>query len=93
MLAFYLIVKFNYSFSKATRKAIEEAKERLIMPPVLDEREPIDDVLAEDKLLEGTETTKYVFTDLTYSVPHRVSNSVFFQDLTILNFKITFRFE
>ncbi|KFQ43446.1 hypothetical protein N333_05308, partial [Nestor notabilis] len=56
---------------KATRKAIEEAKERLIMPPVLDEREPIDDVLAEDKLLEGTETTKYVFTDLTYSVPHR----------------------
>ncbi|KFQ22551.1 hypothetical protein N332_09378, partial [Mesitornis unicolor] len=56
---------------EATRKAIEEAKERLIMPPVLKEREPIDDVLAEDKFLEGTETTKYVFTDLTYSVPHR----------------------
>ncbi|KFW77432.1 hypothetical protein N305_07245, partial [Manacus vitellinus] len=56
---------------KATRKAIEEAKEKLIMPPVLDEREPIDDVLAEDKFLEGTETSKYVFTDLTYSTPHR----------------------
>ncbi|KAF1461506.1 28S ribosomal protein S22, mitochondrial, partial [Pygoscelis antarcticus] len=56
---------------KATRKAIEEAKEKLIMPPVLNEREPIDDVLAEDKFLEGTETTKYVFTDLTYSIPHR----------------------
>ncbi|KFV89906.1 hypothetical protein N327_10894, partial [Fulmarus glacialis] len=56
---------------EATRKAIEEAKEKLIMPPVLNEREPIDDVLAEDKFLEGTETTKYVFTDLTYSIPHR----------------------
>ncbi|XP_074009549.1 small ribosomal subunit protein mS22 isoform X3 [Numenius arquata] len=62
---------------EATRKAIEEAKEKLIMPPVLKEREPIDDVLAEDKFLEGTETTKYVFTDLTYSVPHR---TVFQQD-------------
>nr|XP_009939449.1 PREDICTED: 28S ribosomal protein S22, mitochondrial [Opisthocomus hoazin] len=57
--------------NQATRKAIEEAKEKLIMPPVLNEREPIDDVLAEDKFLEGMETTKYVFTDLTYSVPHR----------------------
>ncbi|KFP25600.1 hypothetical protein N325_04792, partial [Colius striatus] len=56
---------------KATRKAIEEAKEKLTMPPVLNEREPIDDVLAEDKFLEGTETAKYVFTDLTYSIPHR----------------------
>jgi len=46
------------------------------MPPVLNEREPIDDVLAEDKFLEGMETTKYVFTDLTYSVPHRVSNDI-----------------
>ncbi|NXS10962.1 RT22 protein, partial [Neodrepanis coruscans] len=56
---------------EATRKAIEEAKTRLVMPPVLDEREPIDDVLAEDKFLEGTETTKYIFTDITYSTPHR----------------------
>lgn len=46
------------------------------MPPVLNEREPIDDVLADDKILEGTETTKYVFTDLTYSIPHRVSNII-----------------
>ncbi|NWX85271.1 RT22 protein, partial [Nothoprocta ornata] len=56
---------------EATNKAIAEAKERLRMPPVLNEREPIDDVLAEDKILEGTETAKYVFTDLTYSIPHR----------------------
>ncbi|NWI21073.1 RT22 protein, partial [Crypturellus soui] len=55
---------------EATRKAIAEAKERLRMPPVLNEREPINDVLADDKILEGTETAKYIFTDLTYSTPH-----------------------
>lgn len=43
------------------------------MPPVLEERAPINDVLAEDKILEGTETAKYVFTDISYSIPHRVS--------------------
>lgn len=74
----FLTVKLKYCFFpyKATRKAIEEAKTKLIMPPVLNEREPIDDVLAEDKVLEGTETAKYVFTDLSYSIPHRVSNVI-----------------
>lgn len=43
------------------------------MPPVLNEREPIDDVLAEDKILDGIEPYKYVFTDLTYDIPHNVS--------------------
>ncbi|XP_006125053.1 small ribosomal subunit protein mS22 isoform X3 [Pelodiscus sinensis] len=57
--------------AEATRKAIQEAKELLKMSPVLSEREPIDDVLAEDRILEGTETAKYVFTDITYSTPHR----------------------
>ncbi|XP_019388636.1 PREDICTED: 28S ribosomal protein S22, mitochondrial isoform X2 [Crocodylus porosus] len=56
---------------EATKKAIEEAKHKLKMPPVLSERKPINDVLAEDRLLEGTETVKYVFTDLTYSIPHK----------------------
>lgn len=58
---------------EATRKAIEAAKVRLKMPPVLEERVPINDVLAEDKILEGTETAKYVFTDISYSIPHRNS--------------------
>ncbi|XP_020841506.2 small ribosomal subunit protein mS22 [Phascolarctos cinereus] len=56
---------------EATRNATEAAKKRLKMPPVLKEREPINDVLADDKILEGTETAKYVFTDLTLSIPHR----------------------
>ncbi|XP_021570599.1 28S ribosomal protein S22, mitochondrial isoform X2 [Carlito syrichta] len=56
---------------EAMRQAVEAAKVRLKMPPVLEERVPINDVLAEDKILEGTETAKYVFTDISYSIPHR----------------------
>ncbi|XP_060623903.2 small ribosomal subunit protein mS22 [Anolis sagrei] len=56
---------------EATERATEIAKERLKMPPVLNEREPINDVLVEDKILDGIESHKYVFTDITYSTPHR----------------------
>ncbi|XP_029472269.1 28S ribosomal protein S22, mitochondrial [Rhinatrema bivittatum] len=56
---------------QAMQKASEMAKEHLKMPPVLDERVPIDDVLADDKILDGNETAKIVFTDITYSTPHR----------------------
>ncbi|KAK2090410.1 28S ribosomal protein S22, mitochondrial, partial [Saguinus oedipus] len=56
---------------EATRQAVEAAKVKLKMPPVLEERVPINDVLAEDKILEGTETAKYVFTDISFSIPHR----------------------
>ncbi|XP_021492254.1 small ribosomal subunit protein mS22 [Meriones unguiculatus] len=56
---------------EATRLAVEAAKVRLKMTPVLEERKPINDVLAEDKIMEGAETNKYVFTDITYHIPHR----------------------
>ncbi|XP_004625034.1 28S ribosomal protein S22, mitochondrial isoform X2 [Octodon degus] len=56
---------------EATREAVKAAKVRLKMPPVLEERAPINDVLAEDKILEGTEMAKYVFTDISYNIPHR----------------------
>ncbi|XP_058044401.1 small ribosomal subunit protein mS22 isoform X1 [Ahaetulla prasina] len=55
---------------EASEQAFKKAKEYLKMPPVLNEREPIDDVLAEDKIIDGTEPYKYVFTDLTYDIPH-----------------------
>ncbi|XP_007534137.1 small ribosomal subunit protein mS22-like [Erinaceus europaeus] len=61
----------HVQLEEATRRAIEAAKVRLKMPPVLEERTPINDVLAEDKILERTETAKYVFTDISYSLPHR----------------------
>ncbi|XP_015216500.1 small ribosomal subunit protein mS22 [Lepisosteus oculatus] len=56
---------------EATQQAVEVAKKNLKMPPVLPERKPINSVLAEDKVLEGLETAKYVFTDITYNIPHR----------------------
>ncbi|XP_070800970.1 small ribosomal subunit protein mS22 isoform X2 [Pituophis catenifer annectens] len=55
---------------EASAQAVKKAKEYLKMPPVLNEREPIDDVLAEDKIIDGTEPYKYVFTDLTYDISH-----------------------
>lgn len=45
------------------------------MPPVLPERTPISDVLSEDRVLEGMDSAKYVFTDITYNIPHRVSST------------------
>nr|XP_033815220.1 28S ribosomal protein S22, mitochondrial isoform X2 [Geotrypetes seraphini] len=56
---------------QALEKASEVAKERLKMPPVLNERDPIDDLLADDKILDGITTAKIVFTDITFSTPHR----------------------
>lgn len=45
------------------------------MPPVLPERTPISDVLSEDRVLEGMDSAKYVFTDITYNIPHRVRST------------------
>ncbi|XP_017277501.1 28S ribosomal protein S22, mitochondrial [Kryptolebias marmoratus] len=56
---------------QAIQLASVEARKRLQMPPVLPERKPINDVLAVDKILDGMDTAKYVFTDITYNVPHR----------------------
>ncbi|KAJ7990575.1 hypothetical protein DPEC_G00301810 [Dallia pectoralis] len=56
---------------EATQRAREEAKKLLKMPPVLPVREPIHDVLSEDQILEGMDTAKYVFTDITFNIPHR----------------------
>ncbi|KAJ8367922.1 hypothetical protein SKAU_G00079500 [Synaphobranchus kaupii] len=56
---------------EATQTAIEEARKRLKMPPILPERQPINDVLAEDTILEGMDTAKYMFTDITLNITHR----------------------
>lgn len=56
---------------QAMELAAEQAKMLLKMPPVLEERKPISDVLSMDKILDGMETAKYVFTDITYNIPHR----------------------
>jgi len=62
---------------QAFQIATEQAKKLLQMPPVLSERKPINDVLSEDRILDGMDTAKFVFTDITYNIPHRV-HTVFF---------------
>ncbi|XP_061774863.1 28S ribosomal protein S22, mitochondrial [Nerophis ophidion] len=56
---------------QAMESAEEKAKKMLQMPPVLPERKPINDVLSVDTVLDGMDTAKYVFTDITYNIPHR----------------------
>ncbi|CAG6006933.1 small ribosomal subunit protein mS22 [Menidia menidia] len=56
---------------EAFQVASKQAKKLLQMPPVLSERKPISDVLAEDKILDGMDKAKFVFTDITYNIPHR----------------------
>ncbi|KAM3932615.1 small ribosomal subunit protein mS22 isoform 2-T2 [Leptodactylus fuscus] len=58
-------------YEESLQKAAVVAQQYLEMPPMLNEREPIDEVLAVDEILDGTETAKLVFTDITYSTPHR----------------------
>ncbi|KAG8445465.1 hypothetical protein GDO86_010299 [Hymenochirus boettgeri] len=58
-------------YEEAVQKAIVAAEKYLEMPPVLNERKPINDVLAEDEILRDIESAKYVFTDISYSTPHR----------------------
>lgn len=58
------------------RKAEEQAKQLLKMPPVLPERKPINEVLSEDQMLEGMDTANYVFTDINFNVPHRVRKGI-----------------
>ncbi|CAI9565557.1 unnamed protein product, partial [Staurois parvus] len=58
-------------FEEAIQKAAETAVRYLEMPPMLEERTPINEILTVDEILSGTDTAKYVFTDITYSTPHQ----------------------
>ncbi|XP_056420516.1 28S ribosomal protein S22, mitochondrial isoform X2 [Hyla sarda] len=58
-------------YEESLQKAVVAAQQYLEMPPMPSEREPIEETLAVDEILDGTETTKMVFTDITYSTPHR----------------------
>ncbi|XP_073530533.1 small ribosomal subunit protein mS22 [Phyllobates terribilis] len=57
-------------YDEALQKAVVAAQQYLEMPPMPSEREPIDETLAVDEILDGTDTAKFVFTDITYSTPH-----------------------
>ncbi|TNN64942.1 28S ribosomal protein S22, mitochondrial [Liparis tanakae] len=63
----------DQQLEEAVEMATEQAKKLLQMPPVLPERKPVDDVLSVDEILGGMQKAKYVFTDVTYDIPHRAS--------------------
>ena len=54
--------------------AIERGKEKLQMPPVMEpwKNQPV--TLSEDPEIEGfdTDTSKYMFTDISFNIPHLV---------------------
>ncbi|XP_075057774.1 small ribosomal subunit protein mS22 [Mixophyes fleayi] len=57
-------------YEESLQKATDVAQQYLEMPPMLTERQPINETLVVDEILSGTDTAKYVFTDITYSTPH-----------------------
>ncbi|XP_034938161.1 28S ribosomal protein S22, mitochondrial [Chelonus insularis] len=50
------------------KDAEERADKKLQMPPVVKEREPITTIISKDPEIQGYDTCKYVFTDITYNV-------------------------
>jgi len=56
---------------KAQQKALKTAKKLLQMPPVMDVRETTSNVLDHDSAIEGYDSAKLVFTDITYGVHDR----------------------
>ena len=62
---------------QAKRIAEEEARQMMRMPPVMNERPEIDDVLSDDPEIAGVINENMVFTDITFGVPDRVSDPMF----------------
>ena len=53
--------------------AIERGKGRLQMPPTMKCREDVEHLLSDDSEIDGYEQHNYVFTDISYNLPDRVS--------------------
>nr|CAG4644196.1 EOG090X0AW0 [Lepidurus arcticus] len=56
---------------QALQEAKQKAEAKLQMPPLLAERQRIDEVLSFDPELQGLDTSSYIFTDITYGVSDR----------------------
>ena len=63
----------NEEVDKLMAKTEIEASKKLKMPPLLEERRPINKILAKNPELQGFDTSKYVFTDISYGLTNRVS--------------------
>jgi len=49
----------------------KKANVKLVMPPVMEERSRSSTVLEKDEMLSGFDTSKYVFTDISFGIPDR----------------------
>lgn len=54
-------------------------KLKLKMPPLLKEREPVDKTLAKNAELQGFDTAKYVFIDISQGITDKASYTLFTQ--------------
>ncbi|KAL2096241.1 hypothetical protein ACEWY4_008389 [Coilia grayii] len=61
----------DQQLQEAVSLARREAEELLAPPPELEERVPVCDVLSHDAILQGADSAKLVFTDITLNIPHR----------------------
>lgn len=64
--------KYKFMTDKELNEALEETQRKaqvlLQMPPVVPVRRPIDRVLSRDPALQGLETSRLVFTDITFGL-------------------------
>lgn len=56
---------------EALKNAIKKAEEKLQMPPVVPVRKEIDHVFSKDVELQGYDTVKYLFTDISFGKTDR----------------------
>ncbi|XP_065163774.1 small ribosomal subunit protein mS22 [Atheta coriaria] len=63
---------YKFMTDDQLQEAIQEAKDAvkdlIQMPPVVMPRVPIDTILSKDPALQGMDTAKFVFTDITYGI-------------------------
>ncbi|CAG0919427.1 unnamed protein product [Notodromas monacha] len=67
--------RYEFMMKKEYEKLVSEFHEKgkrlLQMPPVVKEREDVEELLSDDPELKGYDSAKYVFTDITYGVSER----------------------
>ncbi|XP_031556842.1 28S ribosomal protein S22, mitochondrial-like [Actinia tenebrosa] len=66
----------NEELLEAEKETKARAEELLDMPPVMEERQEIDEVIDIDERLSGYDTANYVFTDISTSVDDRTRRIV-----------------
>ena len=67
--------QYKFMTDKQLKQVMEETEFKinrfLQMPPVVKKRSEINEVLSKDPALQGNDTAKYVFTDITYGIKNK----------------------